>query len=859
MSSKINNNLINSTINTKIILDLNTEEDNYIKNILNIYKDIISFSDDIKKKLNSKINTPLFNSDLQNFINKTYYKCINNFDNKNLNIHSRNRSIHLNINKDINNIFNIYDINTIYDTIFNSIGKNHHIIDIFLKNKNILYKMIFIRNILYTVEQLKEYLETSNKNTSSLYSIFLNKCFILNEILKNISPLIIDFKYNSNNFNKKINSIGEFIFEIENGFFIRNDQIEFLKNFNNDNNLNVYQLLMGRGKSSTITPILLLDYYFKNKDKNIFIILPTNPLVNSTFNIIINYKKYIDIDINILDNKFIHEKKIIGIITDVNLKIKFLKNIIHKTDEFNKDLESSFCIIDEFDSIIDPSKSNLNIVNNDKRDHINGDIIFNILFSRLSSNKNILPHNKYQNIQSHIENIIIYINNLTYRKNYGFGDLNFKKVELSENNNFFTAVPYLYVDEPINGSKFSDFEISLGTTIQSYLKTRLRLEDIKLIFHEINNIYKKNPYIDILDMLYPNFMKIFNDKSIIINILNNYKIFMKLHINNFYNDYKEVINNDIYIIKEYLKNIIFKSFFKVNNEYYNITFLDILGKLQNKIMFSGTVDFIIPKDLLKEKNVEIVPFTYFYNNIIEDNFSKGSIKNAILGILMNPRNKPKIYYLDNYNTGNNKESNFNDFLFDNDNGKLKDYEALIDVAGYILSTTVFNMVQKIYKYFESKGINKKILYVDTDNKQKIYYNGNITFYKNEIFKQHEIFIYYNNKNTIGIDFKQPIEMKGLVTIDVNNTLTNVAQGMFRLRKLNITHTIDFYLDKSLKKNIVNDLDKLYQFLLNNGKNKKNNSEELLIQQCINYINKYNTQNINNNYIESSFIKKITIL
>jgi hypothetical protein len=56
---------------------------------------------------------------------------------------------------------------------------------------------------------------------------------------------------------------------------------------------------------------------------------------------------------------------------------------------------------------------------------------------------------------------------------------------------------------------------------------------------------------------------------------------------------------------------------------------------------------------------------------------------------MNPRNKPKIYYLNSYNQYKDKEYNFCDFLFKQD--MLQNYEALIDVGGYILNKSVLEL------------------------------------------------------------------------------------------------------------------------------------------------------------------------
>src|SRR5436305_9308727 len=66
--------------------------------------------------------------------------------------------------------------------------------------------------------------------------------------------------------------------------------------------------------------------------------------------------------------------------------------------------------------------------------------------------------------------------------------------------------------------------------------------------------------------------------------------------------------------------------------------------------------------------------------------------------------------------------------------------------------------------------------------------------KRNIKYDDKVFIYYDEKHTRGIDVKsQPLIMKGLVTVGPSNNLTNISQGIYRIRKLNFGHSIDFYM------------------------------------------------------------------
>ena len=74
-----------------------------------------------------------------------------------------------------------------------------------------------------------------------------------------------------------------------------------------------------------------------------------------------------------------------------------------------------------------------------------------------------------------------------------------------------------------------------------------------------------------------------------------------------------------------------------------------------------------------------------------------------------------------------------------------------------------------------EDINDKIQVIEKKNG-----NINIKPYMMEIYPTDEIFILYDNKHTIGIDINQPYLLKGLVSINMFNKFSDVAQACFRL-------------------------------------------------------------------------------
>lgn len=272
--------------------------------------------------------------------------------------------------------------------------------------------------------------------------------------------------------------------------------------------------------------------------------------------------------------------------------------------------------------------------------------------------------------------------------------------------------------------------------------------------------------------------------------------------------------------------MIYPIFFKISLNQYNISTIDILGEsfVKNKLTFSGTVDFELPYNIITELiNYNEINEINKYN-VINCCLKKININNSLEKFKKIFFRAKKIIIYKNYT---NIEICLSKYLF-NDNNIIK-YDSLIDVGGFFIRKSVINVVELIFNTFKNNDIYKKIIYINKDD-EKMIYDGNYNKYNNEI---DNIFIYYDNKHTIGIDFKQPYNMVGFVTINNLNTLTEVMQGIFRLRNIEKGHHINyFYNDKD---NI--ELKDIYKKLIKNGNNKKKHSKNKMQYQCIKYLNR----------------------
>ena len=180
------------------------------------------------------------------------------------------------------------------------------------------------------------------------------------------------------------------LFEIFFGSYIRKEQYNIYEKIcdeiSNKGNYNIYQLLMGRGKTSVILPLITFKYIFEKNDyKNIIISLPSH-LVSQSFDEMNNNFSYVlskypifkfsKINRNDFRNfnffNDIKNFKIKKIMISECDSLKTLKlNYVEKNnldDEILKVIrDQSLIIFDEFDSLYNPLNSDLNFPVRDEK------------------------------------------------------------------------------------------------------------------------------------------------------------------------------------------------------------------------------------------------------------------------------------------------------------------------------------------------------------------------------------------------------------------------------------------------------------------------------------------------------------
>lgn len=743
--------------------------------------------------------------------------------------------------------------NTMKNNLFRylfSLPKNSIITlsDIYLDNCIDFYKLIFMKYFENVYKQLE-------KLSDEDYS-----CGNILKIIELLDPINI---YDLSNARK----IDEVLFETHTGFLLRAKQIQLLNNIDRDiiDNINdkTYEILMGQGKTSTITPMLILKNIYSGKYNTFNVILPTH-LVIQSFEII-NNLSYILPNTYVIswgnDMYYNYSENKINILSCSEYKLYVLNKLIsnYKYIVSNNVLH----IFDEVDSLIDPLKSELNKPFGETKIHDNRDILTNAIFDiiRILSGKKDIHNIETDKIKIKLYDTIIYTFNtddnefaifteaklnsvlillkkLIYSKDYGFGDFtnggNIGDI-IRNNKKYYIAVPYSAINQPLNDSQFSDFELSLLLTINSYMSSGLRENDILLLVNNLNNLRINN--IDMFNIIIDKLNIKFVDVENAMNSLDKIG-----YIQDFINDIHEKYKNSDKILEYYIKNIIIPTYFEINVNQYNISTLDLFSNkiAKNKITFSGTVNFLRPSEILREQvkgnsshifdNLEKMLIT----TVKRDSYAVGSIKSSILGILTKqPKN---IIY------GNMDNLLLQNSLLKYIDDKMNEYNAIIDQGGILLFMKTMDFV----KYLHDKNKDKKILFVDSNGIRMIYNEDEtITYYNNEIFEN--LFIYYDHKNCIGTDFKQPNKMHGLVTIRNGDTLTNVSQAIFRLRNINVGHTIDFFCPNEI---VGEDPEKLYTALVESENIYKDNTMKNSMMQIAKFVNRHI------NFSKSSFSEQL---
>ena len=704
--------------------------------------------------------------------------------------------------------------------IFKSQMTGHGYLDGILDTLNLSQKALELNSLLIASEKLQQ-INLTYINCQALYEIYQ---------LINKNNLVVD--------SNKTQLIA--LFEHMFGYIIKKQQFEFfvkiIQPSENDYH-SVNQLLMGLGKTSVITPLLLLynrlNLEFKyqlNSNGEIDTVEITKPtqkiilslpehLMHQTNNMISNKYYYLIGKYNYYYNLSYSNAELIlrhpdnnlrlgnfSIIDDVSLKLLYLVSRI-KSIQFN--ITDYLLIIDEFDLQYQPLSSELNIPNptEQKEPLIYGDILIDFVFEITEKyaekvnmgelkEEDINDNNKREKYVMDIinesdfmrKNKSEYIDNASTSDEilrYGFikrcihylveltGLYYRKDYGYSPEKNVFIGIPYTAVNKPATGSRFSNILMTLVVTC------------LTLSFGDIHKSKKAN----IFNKVY-NYMKAMIQFSSIevlkkINPIESY-VSIAVIINSF-DEATSIFNSSDNVLTDkdlklwLLKGPILEHELTTIKNQYNTSFMDIIDSsfTNNKIGFSGTIKIDLPQydDDNKKHTIQ---------RLNDDSYSIGAVNTAIKGIPEFPTYIYKINELTEiFTTMYNMNMN-----------------VLIDAGAFFKKYNIEEIIEMMMNQFSEfdkdveeafkKKLNERyVIFSDNNNSLMVYYNGTYTKYTGELYNNDELILVYDHKHIVGTDIPQPFGLNGLCTLTKQNRFTDISQAIFRIRKLGYGATINF--------------------------------------------------------------------
>ncbi len=645
------------------------------------------------------------------------------------------------------------------------------------------------------------------------------------------------------------------------GFKFENVHITKSRKTQESNGGRIHNLIMGGGKTSMVTPLAVLRTFHilnqgKKSDEAIYLILPSQLVVQSSMALSQYLTNFFPVLVSVLEesrnstnnntwNKSLSSIKCnirhnnLYILSDTSLKCGFINDYEQKQQGIEFNASRNKYIIDEIDTILNPLVSELNYPidkksNESKLKSFDNyfEPIFNTLYTiykepnkelieLITANPNGFSSTPHFNLldTSLLPDLITVIKNIL-KQNYLTdgkelyirfldGAINQEAMYQLEDsdlqsfytlNNFLlecvptfvsiinrknygidtglTVVPFAYADTPSIGSEFSNPLIILCLTIIDYLVQIVKLND-----HVVGQMIEiiKREYLEIPEEI--------RNKSTIAEIYGSQPISLtSLTIKNATEDIKNIFRTNIYFIKLSLKTICYESIRIFANQL-NITGVDLVmyQNINFKSGFTGTPKIAKFYDLEPTKQMEIQPINPSLSSTINNAITQGSI--------ISIDGTDRAQYLRNI---------YSNELIERSENK-DNIRVLIDVGGVfagIKAEQVFEMILEVNPSITS------MFYWNDDNipKKLIKSNDIIKIIDWNLDYEPNSFYYYDHKHTTGTDAKIPLGSIGLALIGKDDRYRDVAQGIFRMRKLTKGHNIIFVLNDKITEKIGSPID-----------------------------------------------------
>ena len=731
------------------------------------------------------------NQNLQKFIRDhpdcTYNTILNTDLSKNHNICITIQSVSDTIDekiKSLNDLLKTELSKVKYDNIYND---NYSIVDFINDNYTTIRNILQINIYLYQLARLRK--------------IFTSKTFDTNEMLE-INQLL-----KITNYKPRTKLLG--VVEIILGIIIKKEQWtkmeEIQNNYDNRNTekWQVHHFMMGKGKSSVITPLITIN----NAEQNINIIVPSH-LIKQTTDTMYEFQQLFDLKLKIKD--------------DVAVKHEYLMNTLP--------IEDNIYLIDEFDYMCNPLQSNYNLILSNELFY--NEQLLSDLMKLIQNHRSKIPWTGTITKYSYLEEAKNILDNDYFVKDLTYG---MSKKERKKR----YCIPYARKDSPLEGSSFKSNIITLTLTILYFT-----INDYELEENDIKNIIvlKNAVLLNDISQYYSINIRLFK--------MSNFN-YIASQINSFVHKKSQKEDRQQIFLK-YIKVIM--ASMRQSTNIKNTSFYDIMNmNCLWQVGYSGTVNIILPDYGTITK----------YSTTINNDYDE--ILGTYFALTGNyPNSKNTIYNI------KNDDYAYIIYLF----GPSINHNVLIDACAYLKDKKNEIIAQDLSDVSDGK----RVIYLTENDDKMMFYNGNHMIYDGKIYDSENTIYYYSQKHIIGVDFKQPNILKGLVLINDSNNYTEIAQAIYRMRKLNRGHISNIgycgknedilILDQYTKEQLVQSAkekfdqyakENLYKQLVDNDIKNRNNIQNLSsLLMFKHFCRKYINNNLEDRAVENWLVPIYTV-
>ena len=842
-----NNLLFNFYYVSKLKIDTKIDSLKKIYNIEYDFKELNTIIDDLYKKIcttilcDSEIKIEQFKSvlDLLPDTNKETNKetVFNNF-------YSEHRIANFNCNqKCIDDLkIHIPKLEEIKSEIIRTIKTDKKIDDFIINNVDKWILIMEINILINLINQIKE---------DSISSDIQDKLTSLNSIRYFNDKIKSNFFYGF-----------EILFLLQNEYFFKKGQMEKYDEIRKDLNLDsplappntelkLHQFMMGKGKTSIITPLLSFAIrLLKEKQPTI---ITMDHLIQPTRKYTIFIENITGIKVNIFSD-FQAKKRWLEhtdqqLIKDIKKEAKDIRFIlkrgkvsnIEKIRELKKrlyeiiytNLNNEMNLIDEIDSHHNYLQSMFNSIN--KKNSISEHLFEYIYYFTLNKIKGN-PIEKYTPLDEFIQNADLLKSNLeffyeqsetmVYNKQYGFAHV----INKDYNHIPRICTPFTRKDTPVKNSKFSNILLTMILTFKEYIKKYDSYLNNDILYDYYNILNNKTILSDIILLLsieierkneiYAILLENFIDLEIIKDIFKNY----------IYKDISENIKNKILV--KYLYNVNTHEI-NITTDQYNMSFQDIIYNNYNQwqVGYTGTASL----RLNNYDTIDKVP--YVFRNIKPDYDEIIEVKLALDGYGKEKYDN-KVIIIDKKTSIEDNIRTIYELLKDDPRG-------FVDLSGVFLEYENKRIANLLYQLFPLSK-NKNIVYFEDNNEAYEFTESSEKIKYKEYNKDN--FYYYDQCHTVGSDLKQPFNGHIAIIMNRYTRYTDFAQAIFRFRKLNRgTYLSVIFVKDDLKQPDTNE--DIYKILKDNedkfNKNQENGLKYQLLKAMIRKDSKqYNETDLN---------------